>query len=443
MTRALLLLCACAAALCTTLSQISAEPSDKEKLEMANKVYVLLKDKCYSCHGEAGKKAMGKVDGDAFSWVLDYDKLVATKLLAPNDEESELYTSMKSGSMPREAGNTRKRVKLPQEDIDLVLNWIKAGAPKWDPDAKSLPAPKVAWTDLKIKGPSERADAAMCEGPGNTVVLHCGNIGDGLKNDTWVFANGAWTEAKPATSPDSRFFNVMAFDKKRNVNVIFGVDGKTWEWDGKDWKQAAPEASPPARESFSLAYDAAHSVVVLFGGMDKDNKLMADAWSYDGKSWKALDSKGGPEARKGAALAYSPASRALLLFGGKTAAGDQSDTWLLDGATWKKQAPATTPSGQGVLASSVTSSVLVTSGADSVGTWLWNGKDWLQAKGGAFKAYGFFCRLRTQEPRHHVVWRQRRDASGRHLGTQRDQVNPYGKEAAFGPPLSISARPIF
>lgn len=389
MTRALLAVCACAAVLFTTMSQISAAPSEKEKLEMANKVYTLLKDKCYSCHGEAGKRAMGKVDGEAFNWVLDYDKLVSTKLVAANDEESEIYTICKSGGMPRDVANPKKRVKLPQEDLDLMLNWIKAGAPKWDPDAKSLPAPKVAWTELKIKGPSERADAAMCEGPGNTVVLHCGNIGDGLKNDTWVFANGAWTEAKPATSPDSRFFNVMAFDKKRNVNVIFGVDGKTWEWDGKDWKQAAPEASPPARENFSLAYDAAHNMTVLFGGMGGENKLMGDMWGYDGKTWKALESKDGPEARQGAALCYSPASRALLLYGGATAAGEQSDTWLYDGKGWKKQTVATTPSGRGTLASSVTSSVLVTSGTDTVGTWLWNGKDWLQVKGGPSKRTGF------------------------------------------------------
>ena len=203
MTRALLLLCACAAALCTTLSQIGAEPSDKEKLELANQVYALLKDKCYSCHGEAGKKAMGKVDGEAFSWVLDYDKLVATRLLAANDEESELYTSMKSGSMPREAGNTRKRMKLPQEDIDLVLKWIKAGAPKWDPDAKSLPVPKVAWTDLKLQGPDARTGAHMCEGPDNTVVLFGGKTAAGWVRDTWVFAKGVWTNAAPKTQPMS------------------------------------------------------------------------------------------------------------------------------------------------------------------------------------------------------------------------------------------------
>ncbi len=387
MTRAILLLCACAAALFTTLSQVSAEPSDKEKLELANKVYALLKDKCYSCHGEAGKKAMGKVDGDAFNWVLDYDKLVATRLLAANDEESELYTSMKTGSMPRETGNTRKRVKLPQEDIDLVLKWIQAGAPKWDPDAKSLPAPKVAWTDLKLKGPAARADSAMCEGPNGTVVLFGGNQGDAIFGDTWVFASGAWTEHKPAASPDSRFFSAMAFDRKRNVNVMVSVDAKTWEWDGKVWNQAAPEASPPQRESFALAYDASKGVTVLFGGISKDGKLLSDTWSYDGKTWKEHEIKG-PEARKNAALGYSPASKALLLFGGESEKGGQADTWLFDGGSWMLQAPATAPKGSGRIAASISSLVLVT-GGDAVSTWLWNGKDWMQAGNGPDKRSGF------------------------------------------------------
>ena len=385
--RAFTLLCACAAALFTFLGQIQAEPSDKEKLELANKVYVLLKDKCYSCHGDPNGKAMGKVDGERFNWVLDYDKLISTRLLAPNDEQSEIYTSMKSGSMPREAGNTRKRVKLPQEDIDLVLSWIKAGAPKWDPDAKSLPAPKVAWKDLAIKGPSARGESAMCEGPNNTVVLFGGNIGDGIMGDTWVLANGAWTEQKPATSPDSRFFSAMAFDKKRGVTVMVSVDAKTWEWDGKDWKQAAPEASPPQRENFALAYDAARGAVVLFGGMNKDNKLLADTWSYDGKTWKAIEGAG-PSARKGSALGYSPASRALLLYGGETEKGTVNETWQLDAKGWKQLAPATTPSGQGRLAASVSSLVLVT-GGDRVSTWLWNGKDWVLAGEGPGKRSGF------------------------------------------------------
>ncbi|MBP9892858.1 MAG: hypothetical protein KBG84_13225 [Planctomycetes bacterium] len=387
MTRALLALCACAAGLCMTLSQISAEPSDKEKLELANQVYALLKDKCYSCHGEAGKKAMGKVDGDAFNWVLDYDKLVATRLLAANDETSELYTSMKSGSMPRDPSNTRKRMKLPQEDIDMVLKWIKAGAPKWDPDAKSLPAPKVAWTELKTKGPAARADSAMCEGPNGTVVLFGGNQSDAIFGDTWVFASGAWTEQKPATSPDSRFFSTMAFDRKRNVNVMVSVDAKTWEWDGKVWKQAAPEASPPQRESFALAYDASKGVTVLYGGVSKDGKLLSDTWSYDGKTWKAQEVKG-PEARKNAAMGYSPASKALLLFGGETDKGAQSETWLFDGNSWKLQTPSTTPTGSGRIAASINSLVLVT-GGDALNTWLWNGKDWSQAGSGPAKRSGF------------------------------------------------------
>ena len=395
MTRALLLLCACAATLCTTLSQFSAQASEKEKLEMANKVYALLKDKCYSCHGEAGKKAMGKVDGDPFSWVLDYDKLVATKLLAPNDEESELYTLMKSGSMPRDPSNTRKRMKLPQEDIDMVLKWIKAGAPKWDPDAKSLPAPTVAWTDLKLKGPDARTGAHMCEGPNNTVVLYGGKTAAGWVRETWVFADGAWSQAAPKTQ--IMFENTamgtnsrgMAYDRKRGVVVLFDMLIGPWVWDGKDWKQEKPDNNPAA-SGHAFAYSETLGAMVLFGGQSfEEDKDVNDTWTYDGKAWTKLTLAQAPEARRNAAMAWSPASKALVLYGGKSGDKEFNDTWLFDGKEWKKQSPATSPLGLGVMASSITSSVLVTSGTDALNTWLWNGKDWQQAKGGPTKRSGF------------------------------------------------------
>jgi hypothetical protein len=116
---------------------------------------------------------------------------------------------------------------------------------------------------------------------------------------------------------------------------------------------------------------------------------MGDAWSYDGKTWKALEAKDGPEARKGAAMAFSPASKALLLFGGTTEKGEQTDTWLFDGKAWKKQAPAASPTAQGMMTASISSAVLITNGADTVGTWLWDGKNWLQAKGGPAKRTGY------------------------------------------------------
>lgn len=387
MTRAILLLCACAGALFSTLSSISAEPSEKEKADLAGKVYTLLKDKCYSCHGDPNGRVMGKIDGTPFNFVLDYDKLVSNRLLAPKDEESELYTVMKSGGMPREVGNPRKRVKLPQDDLDLVLNWIKAGAPKWNPDGQAQSGPKVAWSELKLKGPGARANSVMSEGPNNTVVLFGGHDGDTLFTDTWVFADGKWTEPKTATKPDSSILGAMAFDRKRKVNVVLTEDGKTWEWDGKSWAQAAPEKSPPPRHSCSLAYDASREVIVLFGGATKENVLLADMWSYDGKTWKALEAKG-PDARKRAAMAWSPASKALVLYGGEAQAGAQNDTWLFDGKAWNKASATVSPSGPGRMASSTSSAVLVTEG-DAVDTWLWNGKDWVKGPSGPGKRQGF------------------------------------------------------
>lgn len=124
------------AATCALLSNgapVSAAPTDKEKSEMAAKVYTLLKDKCASCHGADAKKVMGKKG--TLNYILDYDKLISEKLIdTASPEKSPLYEEISEGNMPRELdkdGKPTTKKKLAQAEIDLVLNWIKAGAPKW------------------------------------------------------------------------------------------------------------------------------------------------------------------------------------------------------------------------------------------------------------------------------------------------------------------------
>ena len=132
-----LLMVTCFAAACTATQESSKQPeprrnwTETEKADLAKGVHSLLKEQCYVCHGEAGKKVYGKID-----FILDHDKLVKSDLVKlDKPEESELYTECEKGSMPRkfdENGKPKIKAPLSAQQNEMILNWIKAGAPKWD-----------------------------------------------------------------------------------------------------------------------------------------------------------------------------------------------------------------------------------------------------------------------------------------------------------------------
>ncbi|CAG0960913.1 putative serine/threonine-protein kinase PkwA [Planctomycetaceae bacterium] len=142
---------------------VAAEPTDKEKSEMAAKVYALLKDKCASCHSADAKVVFGKKG--TLNYILDYDKLISEKLIdTKSPEKSELYTELSEGNMPRELdkdGKPKTKKKLAQADIDLVLNWIKAGAPRWPLSASSA---------IALEGHEEKVTAVTFSPDGKHVL---------------------------------------------------------------------------------------------------------------------------------------------------------------------------------------------------------------------------------------------------------------------------------
>jgi N-acetylneuraminic acid mutarotase len=261
---------------------------------------------------------------------------------------------------------------------------MKAGSPRWDPNAKVIvPPAKLAWSELKQAAPPPRAGTAMAEGPNDSVVLFGGVGENGALNDTWVFSGGVWTEAKPKSPPGVLGAALMVFDAKRQVSVLVGIDMSTHEWDGTEWREVKTPAAPPMRQEFSLAYDVRNQVVTLFGGLDPaSRKYFNDVWTYDGAAWKQLDMKSTPMARHGAAMAWSPANGALLLFGGRNYYGRYVDTWLFDGKTWTMQTPADSPAAceNMLMAASATAAVMVCSAPadDNSATWQWTGKNWLK-----------------------------------------------------------------
>ena len=72
-------------------------------------------------------------------------------------------------------------------------------------------------------------------------------------NKTWSFTGGIWNQKNTPMAPPERAIFAMAYDKKREVTVIFGGSksvgdrGDTWEFDGTNWTQKFPTNSPITR----------------------------------------------------------------------------------------------------------------------------------------------------------------------------------------------------
>ena len=62
-----------------------------------------------------------------------------------------------------------------------------------------------------------------------------------------------------------------------------------------------------------------------------------------GSTWKKLAPATSPSLRSDPAMAYDPVSKKIVLFGGFGASGDLNDTWTFDGTTWTEVKTAVAP----------------------------------------------------------------------------------------------------
>jgi len=362
MTRLLALSCAALALVCilfasTTPATAQAKP-EQDKAKLASQVQALLKDNCYSCHGDPAKKAMGKID-----YILDHAKLTAKLVNTKKPEDSILYKEIDEGSMPRVYDPaTRKATgkKLPQEQIDLVLAWIKAGAPAW-------PGPLKFTEAADLRAPY----TTLCEAPDGKLV--CISLrADGDKSH--VFDYKEW---KTLDGPTPGSSTAMAYDSKRKRTVGFDVDsGLTWEFAANKWTKLAPKNSPEKRHTTHIAFDSARNVVVLYGGHAAEGEaVLSDTWEFDGKDWSAKKSATQPTVAGGGMTFDAKRKQCVLYCGGQT--------WLYDGKDWAQKQTANNPGSRsypGMCFDPVNSRVLLAGkgkdGAEAHRLWAFDGSDW-------------------------------------------------------------------
>lgn len=198
--------------------------------------------------------------------------------------------------------------------------------------------------------------------------------GDGLKDDTWEWDGGNWTEILPTDAegdgrPAPRDGVRLVYDPIREKTIFIGgirffpagLD-ETWEWNGQSWNRRCDNQPvgdtctlPPARANHGLVFDARRGKVVMFGGAGDINLTTPknDTWEWDGTTWTqrcdgvpASDVCGTlPPARHGLAMGYNDVTGKVIVFGGANAAGvNLDDTWEWDGTSWRDISSTPRPS---------------------------------------------------------------------------------------------------
>ena len=208
------------------------------------------------------------------------------------------------------------------------------------------------WGIASSSTPPARQEASMVyDAAHGKVVLFGGETGtnaNGLLNDTWLFTNGVWAAAAPATSPGVRDGAAMVYDAANSNVMLFGGFGSsnandTWIWNGTNWAQVTPATTPTGRIDAALVFDYARNQVLMFGGFETlTGTALNDTWVWNGTNWTQLSPANSPPGRGAASMVFDSVHGTVILFGGQQF-NDMNDTWQWDGVNWTLLNPAASP----------------------------------------------------------------------------------------------------
>ncbi len=176
---------------------------------------------------------------------------------------------------------------------------------------------------------------------GKVVMFGGDNLQFDMMNDTWEWdgASKTWTQQFPAHSPSPRD-TTLAYDASTNQVIFFGgwtnglAYSDTWTYDGVDWIQQHPATSPQARADNAMAFDPVLRRVVLYGGLagpceDCGEGRLNDTWVWNGVNWSQIQTPLSPQPSSGTSFTYDASIDAMVLFGGWISSGSfTNSTWL-------------------------------------------------------------------------------------------------------------------
>lgn len=209
--------------------------------------------------------------------------------------------------------------------------------------------------------PAGRSSQVMVYEPSkNAFVMFGGRVGGGTTatdiGDTWIFANGDWTQITTGDAPSPRAFAGAAYDPARGRTVLFGGSNTvpppigtavpptvtnyydTWEFDGSTWTKVADNG--PQVYTPMLVYDEARSQMLLIGQDIAFKPLM---YSYDPgtHAYTQITPQTMPPCANHSAVVFQRAPGTVYLSGGVCVTNTYSspvleEAYSWDGTNWTK-----------------------------------------------------------------------------------------------------------
>ncbi|HZY69523.1 MAG TPA: kelch repeat-containing protein [Thermoplasmata archaeon] len=205
------------------------------------------------------------------------------------------------------------------------------------------------WTNVtQGRSPEGRVGASGAYDSADRMVVLIGGASRGNigHSDYWRFIGGGWAPLPLTIGLTARFGASSTFDAADGYVLLFGGTngiqyfGATWAFAAGHWSMIPVHRSPPARYGASLSFDPRDGYAVLFGGYN--GSFLSDTWTYRAGNWSELKLSVHPSGREFASMAYDGADKYELLFGGK---GNTllADTWVFSGGNWTHLMPKSHP----------------------------------------------------------------------------------------------------
>ena len=226
------------------------------------------------------------------------------------------------------------------------------------------------WIELPPPGPGPRhGHNAVWDSVNGRMLVFGGQRGPSFFNDTWQYdpAAARWAELSPAGPiPEARYGAGGAFspsvaeDDPRPflpesfiVTHGFTANGRfddSWALDvtTDSWSEVTPpdvsllDKRPVERCLMRAIWDTLRNRVIIYGGQTTEEPFLDDLWTLSsGRGWSTLQREPRPSPRTFYSFVFDGTRNEALLFGGNTAAGAESDIWVLhiQDEFWTREQP--------------------------------------------------------------------------------------------------------
>jgi len=270
--------------------------------------------------------------------------LVASSLLVgPTLRAQADWKKASPGTKPSARGNTQ----FAADNVNLYVFGGNANGTTFYNDLWSYRV--NTWVKLTSDGaagsPAKRRWGSACWDFGRSQLVVFGGQDANKKNlaDTWVYANGSWTQKTPAVSPAARRWAGMAYDWANGRVLLFGGYGTgnlndTWAWNGATWIKLSPKTQPPIKSRMGMVAIATSKEILIYGGTTTSSTATptTEMWKWDGTDWTKVTQTGGPTSGVEPGMVYDEFRDVVVFYGGHNSY-PRSDTWEWDGKAWSQK----------------------------------------------------------------------------------------------------------